>query len=294
MGLAPVRFSDFRVTSTLGTGATARVLGAVRIATGEPVALKILEDSRGGSAELRERFAREAVLLGELSSRYVARLLGFGFDRGRPFLVLERLEGRTAAEHLEEHGRVALDRATAWGEALLLGLRDCHDAGIIHRDVKPANLFIALAPRGHERPVLIDFGIARLRDTLSVGSGITRTNHVLGSVGYMAPEQLRRPREVGPEADLYAAGAVLYRVITGELPFLGASLQEVARRKESEDPPRASSVAGAPASPALDAFLARAMAREPKLRFASAREMLSAMRAALEEADSALPDSYRR
>ena len=244
----------------------------MHIATGRGVAVKILEPSQSGS-EMRERFAREAVLLAGVASRHVGNIVGFGFERGQPFLVLERLHGETLDAKLRRDGPVALPIAVRWIEQLLVGVRDCHDQQIIHRDIKPSNIFIHL--EGFEEAVkLIDFGVARLREITGDTGGLTSTNHLIGSMGYMAPEQFRNAKTVGFTADLYAIGVVIFRTLTGRLPFVSRSLEAVIRMKAEQVAPPISSMPGMPTNVLLDWFVTKTMARDPAERFQTAREML--------------------
>jgi serine/threonine protein kinase len=272
MALEPAKLADFQIAGALGAGTTAKVYEAVHTATGRQVAIKMLEPNQSGS-EMRERFAREAVLLSSVQSRYVGKILGFGFDRGQPFLVLERLKGETLDAKLRRDGPVPVPLAVKWVEQLLVGIRDCHDAQVIHRDIKPSNIF--LHHDGFEETVkLIDFGVARLREITGDSGGLTGTNHLIGSMGYMAPEQFRNAKAVGFPADLYAVGVVVFRTLTGRLPFVSRSLEAVIRMKAEQAAPAISSMPGMPKNVVLDWFVQKAMAREPTERFQSAREML--------------------
>ena len=270
--LQPAKLADFKLAGALGSGSTAKVYEAVHIATGRTVALKVLEPSQAGS-EMRERFAREAILLAGVASKHVGNIVGFGFEHGQPFLVLERLTGETLDAKLRRDGAVPLPIAVRWIEQLLVGVRDCHDQQIIHRDIKPSNIFLHLD--GFDEIVkLIDFGVARLREITGDPEGLTSTNHLIGSMGYMAPEQFRNAKTVGFTADLYAIGVVIFRTLTGRLPFVSRSLEAVIRMKAEQVAPPISSMPGMPKNVLLDWFVTKTMARDPAERFQSAREML--------------------
>jgi len=260
------------MAGALGSGTTAKVYDAVRIATGQAVAIKILEPSQSGS-EMRERFAREAVLLASVESKHVGNIVGFGFERGQPFLVLERLDGETLDAKLRRDGPVPAVLAVRWIEQLIVGVRDCHDLQIIHRDIKPSNIF--LHKSGSEETVkLIDFGVARLREITGDADGLTSTNHLIGSMGYMAPEQFRNAKTVGFTADLYAIGVCIIRTLTGRLPFVSRSLEAVIKMKAEQVVPAVSSMPGMAKNVLLDWFVTKTMARDANERFQSAREML--------------------
>jgi serine/threonine-protein kinase len=276
--LAPVSLDDFVLGDPLGSGAMALVFDAVHRKSKVPVAIKLLEGTSRGSRELRERLAREAVVMASVQSPHVSRLLGYGWEGEQPFLVMERLEGETMATLLRREKRLPPVRLVDWVEQLLIGLRDCHRANVIHRDVKPANIFLEKRPdeggEGDAVVKLIDFGVARLNEIASAGASLTSTHHLIGSVGYMAPEQLEYAKGVGPQADIYAAGVVIFRCLSGRLPFVGRSFDILAKLKTEATAPALSSLPGMPPSPLLDEFIGRALMRDPDARFASATEML--------------------
>lgn len=285
MALQPAKLTDFDLAGPLGNGASARVYDAVHRATGRPVAIKrIAEHALLDGDEVRERFAREALLLAGVDSRHVSKILGFGFDRGKPFLVLERLRGETLDAKLRREGPVSPAIAVRWIEQLILGVRDCHAAHIIHRDIKPSNLFLHVEESGTETLKLIDFGVARLMQ-LAGETGLTSPGDLIGSMGYMAPEQFERAPSVGWPADLYAVGVVVFRMLTGRLPFISRSLEAAFRMKMEQPVPLVSSLSVVK-SAALDAFVQRAMARDPADRFQSAREMLDEWSAVAPTIDS--------
>ncbi len=275
MALQPSKLGDFRILAPLGSGATARVFDAVHIASNREVAIKMLDPrEKEAVGELRERFAREALALSNLSSRHVSRIVGFGFELGQPFLVLERLHGETIDARIKRDGPIPPALLGPWIAQLLVGVRDCHAHDVIHRDLKPANIFLQ-ATAGEPVVKIIDFGVARL-SSMNGGVSLTSTQHLLGSVGYMAPEQFESGKSVGPLTDLYAVGVVVFRCITGKLPFSGGSLERVIHNKLHNEPALVSSIEGAPVFGALDWFAAKAMSRESAGRFQTAREMLDA------------------
>lgn len=292
--LAPARWADFDVGELLGRGATSRVFAAVDRRSGAEVVLKTLE--QGTSRSTAERFAREAWFLSTVDSRHVCKLHGFGHEGGRPFLVLERLVGETLAARLERDGTVPLASLAAFVRHVLLGLAACHDAQMVHRDLKPSNVFVARprapgagarASLGEEAAKIIDFGLGRFADRGLTGKSVTSNHHLLGSVGYMPPEQLDDPRTVGPAADLYAVGVLLHRAALGELPFLAPSVPQVVERKRKDPPPRPFGPMGLPGGERLDDWLGKALAPSPHARFRSAREMLAAFDGALEDDEAA-------
>ena len=274
MALEPARLQDFQLNEPIGSGSTAKVFDAVHLLTGRQVAIKVLEQESESSSELRERLAREAVILAGVDSQHVGRILGFGYDNDMPFLVLERLHGETLDALIKREGQLQTRLIVHWIEQLLMGVRDCHTLGIVHRDIKPSNVFLQEEPDRPPVVKLIDFGVARLKEIAQVGASLTQTNHLIGSMGYMAPEQFIDPRGAGPQADLYAVGVVVFRIIAGRLPFVHRSLEVVIRQKCEGTAPILSSMPNVVSIRALDDFCAKALAREPRDRFLSAREML--------------------
>jgi serine/threonine-protein kinase len=275
VALEPLHLEDFELGGPLGSGATSRVFSALQRQTGEEVAIKMLEPSHRNSAELRERLHREALMLAGVASPHVGRILGFGVEDEQPFLVLERLRGETLADVLKRDGRVPLDQLASWIEQLLIGVRDCHDAGVIHRDIKPANIFLCDVPDTIEVK-LIDFGVARLKEIAQAGRSLTSTHHLLGSMGYMAPEQFQYAKGVGVQADLYAIGVVIFRCVSGRLPFVSRSFETLIKMKLEGSAPRLSTMPGVGENELLDAFIVTALQPNPTSRFDSARAMLEA------------------
>jgi serine/threonine-protein kinase len=283
MPLEPSRLADFQLLGPIGKGATSQVYDAIHRATGRPVAIKTLQiASNDDHHEIVERFAREALVVANVRSRHVGQILGFGFDRSQPFLVLERLRGETIDSLLRRERVVPVRQGLAWMAELMAGLADCHAVGVIHRDIKPANVFLVHSANEAPYAKVIDFGVARTDRGME---DLTSAQHLLGSVGYMAPEQFLSALGVGPNADIYAVGVTIFRCFSGRLPFISKNVHDVIRRKMEQEAPPLSSVPDAPRLPPLDAFLGRALARDPQVRFRTVREMLDswgAMRRAID------------
>jgi serine/threonine-protein kinase len=277
VALEPLSLSDFELGGPLGTGATSKVFAATHRATGRGFAVKMLEPSHRNSAEMRTRLQREAIMLSGVASPHVGKILGFGYEEEQPFLVLERLCGETLADLLKRDGRVTLDRLAGWVEQLLVGVRDCHQAGVIHRDIKPANIFLEAAEGGAPSVVkLIDFGVARLKEIAQAGRSLTSTHHLLGSMGYMAPEQFQNAKRVGPQTDVYAIGVVIFRSVAGRLPFVSRSFDTLIKMKAENPSPLLSSMPGVATNELLDAFVRTALAPHPSSRFDNGQQMLEA------------------
>jgi serine/threonine-protein kinase len=275
--LEPLHLADFEITGPLGSGATSRVLAARHKTTRREVAIKMLEPSHRDSDEMRERLHREAIMLSGVQSPHVCRVLGFGYEEEHPFLVLERLRGETLADVLKRDGRIQLDRLGPWIEQLLIGVRDCHAGGIVHRDIKPANIFVD-RPGDDAVPIikLIDFGVARLKEIAQAGRSLTSTHHLLGSMGYMAPEQFQYAKGVGPQADVYAIGVVIFRSVTGRLPFVSRSFETLIKMKLEKPAPRLSTMPGVGKNELLDGFVSTSLQPHPSSRFDDGKQMLEA------------------
>jgi serine/threonine-protein kinase len=256
----------FRVGKLLGAGATGRVYLAHDNLLGQAVALKLLSVGAAASGPERQaflRYAREAEAAGRLRHPNIVAL--HDADPTRGMFVLELMPGGTLAERVSAEGPLSLAHARRLALDVLAALGAAHERGIVHRDVKPANIFFDAA--GNAK--LGDFGAAHLADF-----GQTQTGGFFGTVAYMSPEQITGGA-IGGEADLYALGVTLFHALTGRPPFLGPDL--VAQHL-GEAPP-APSALRASVGRAHDDVLLRALAKAPEDRFASAAEMAAAVAA---------------
>jgi serine/threonine-protein kinase len=269
----------YRILRELGRGESGAVYEAEHVDLGRRVALKVLATAHVGSEPHMARFRREARALSHLSDPSLVKLIDFGVaEGGRLYSVNELCDGETLATYL------AREKTSSWRDALLFAtkvlrvLSVVHEAGIVHRDVKPANLLIEASGRIR----ILDFGLAKTDlDDDAVDSGASVT--VFGTPEYMAPEQAARGRVDG-RADLYALGCVLYEMLTGRLPFAEASELAILDAKTKGSPETLRERAPSRAIPrSVDALVMRALARHPSVRFQSAAEMLLAIERALAE-----------
>ena len=265
----------YRLGRPLGHGGMATVFAAGDEELQRPVAVKLLAESIGRDPDLRARFLREARLAARLSHPNVVRVFDAGEADGRPYIVMELVDGETVADLLARRGRLDPAEAVALGRQAAAGLQHAHDAGLVHRDVKPQNLL--LRPDG--KLEIADFGIARAAET----TRLTLAGTVLGTAAYLAPEQALG-EDVGPAADVYSLGAVLYELLAGEPPFRFESLGQLA----SERPPLRPLRELAPDVPqALEDVVMRTLARNPAYRTASAAELGAELAAAVPDPGSA-------
>jgi eukaryotic-like serine/threonine-protein kinase len=249
----------YEVERTLGGGGMAVVYLARDGELGRPVALKVLADNLADDAELRQRFVREARLAARLSHPNVVRVYDAGEQDGRPYIVMECVEGESLAELLLREGRLNPDRVAELGAQACAGLEHAHRAGLVHRDVKPANLL--LTDDGTLK--VADFGIAHAVG----GTLVTEVGTVLGTAAYLSPEQALG-EGVTPASDLYSLGTCLYELLAGEPPYGHETLGELFSRREAGPPPR---LAGVPRE--LEAVVLQCLERDPADRPASAAEL---------------------
>jgi serine/threonine protein kinase len=235
------------------------------------VAVKLLAASVGRDDELRRRFARESRLAARLSHPNVVAVFDAGEDAGRPYIVMEYVEGETLADVLRQRGALPPEEATEIGEQLAAGLAHAHAQGLVHRDVKPQNVLVS----GDGRVKIADFGVARGDDL----SKLTQAGTVLGTAAYLSPEQAAGA-EVGPASDVYALGVVLYELLAGVTPYRFESLAGLAAPRKAP-PPLPASV-----PPALADVVARCLAADPSAR-PSAAELERELRRSVAPASEA-------
>ena len=254
----------FEVERPAGAGAMGEVFRAKDLEKGGPVALKVL---RLGSEASVDRFAREAHVLEDLDHEAIVRYLAHGVTGdGRPYIAMAWLEGMDLARRLED-GPLGVADAVLLGRRAAEALAFAHARGIVHRDIKPANIF--LRDGRVERTTVLDFGIAR-KSGLST---LTQADVLLGTPSYMAPEQARGGGNVDARADVYALGSVLFKCLTGEVPFAGGDLVALLGRVVFEQPRRASALRP-DVPPVLDELVAAMLSKDPASRPASGEDLV--------------------
>ncbi|OBG95188.1 protein kinase [Mycobacterium sp. E3251] len=265
-------FGQYQLLDVLGRGGMGQVYRAYDSATDRVVALKVLPPNLAEDQEFQQRFRREARIAASLNDPHVVPIHGYGEIDGRLYVDMRLIEGRDLVQYIEENGgRLSPERAVAVIEQVAAALDSAHQVGLIHRDIKPKNILLTQA---RDFVYLIDFGIARtLADT-----SLTQTGHTMGTVAYMAPERFRGTTD--HRADVYSLACVLHECLTGRRPYAGESLEEQLNAHLNTPPPRPSmTAAGVPQ--ALDAVVARGMAKDAEYRYQSAMELAEAARAAL-------------
>jgi len=257
----------YRIEDTLGHGGMAVVYLAHDAELARPVALKLLAENLIGDGDVRRRFVREAQLAARLSHPNVVQVYDAGEDGGRPFIVMEYVPGETLARVLVQRRNLPPAEAATFARQAALGLQHAHEAGLVHRDVKPQNLLL----RDDGVLKIADFGIARAAEV----SRLTQLGTVLGTAAYLAPEQALG-EEVGPQADIYSLGAVLYELLTGRPPYQFASLADLAEKQLNGTIVPVRDLE--PSVPdELEAIVMRCLAREPRFRPESAAQVADAL-----------------
>jgi serine/threonine-protein kinase len=257
----------YRLEALLGRGGMAEVWRAADTKLGRTVAVKVIHVAHAGDRAFVERFLREARLVASLEDPNILPVYDFGEEAGLPFLVMPYLEGGTLRDRML--GRpTPLGQAASWVAQLAGALDAAHEAGILHRDVKPANVLIGKG----DRLFLADFGIAKMLETQS---GLTATGMVVGTPLYMAPEQAQG-KPATPATDRYALGVIAYELLAGAPPFEGENPLSLMHQHVSAAPPVLSTkVRGLPAG--LDAVLASALSKDPSSRPPTCRALAEAI-----------------
>jgi len=266
----------YRVERLLGSGGMGVVFSAFHLQLHERVALKFLRSDVTREGEAVTRFVREARAAVRIRNDHVVRVMDVGtLDDGAPYLVMEHLEGRDLAAELALRGRFALTDVVDLLLQACEALAEAHSLGIVHRDLKPANLFLTQRANGSLWLKVMDFGISKV--PLGVQEpAMTHTHAMLGSPTYMSPEQLRSPRDVDARSDLWALGAVLFQLLSGEPPFKGQTLSDLCINIATQDSPKLSALR--PDLPReFDAVLDRCMAKEREQRFSNVAELALAL-----------------
>jgi len=275
--------AGYRVTRLLGRGGMGEVWAAKSDATGFEVAIKVLLARAAVKPDLVRRFQREAEIASAIQSPFVCRFLDVGLTPdGAHVLVFEKLEGESLADRLKREQYLPFTEVFPLIEDVLEGLGAAHAAGVIHRDLKPGNIFLERTghPDRPERAKILDFGISKLRrgDGERAEPTLTAFDATLGSFAYMAPEQVRGAARADERADIYAVGAVAFRSLSGRLPFEGTTAALLVAMKLERQAPTLAEATGDRWPSGIERFLERALDRNRESRFGSASEALEAWR----------------
>src|SRR5208283_4648212 len=281
------KLGDYEVESLLGSGGMGEVYRARDSRLGRDVAIKVLPSFLSADSDRLRRFEQEARAAAALSHPNILAVYQMGTYEGAPYLVSELLEGETLREPIRR-GRLAVRKAIDYGVQIARGLAAAHEKGIVHRDLKPENLFVTK----DGRLKILDFGLAKLTQPQpgSENSALTLTEGteagvVMGTVGYMSPEQVRG-QPADHRADIFAFGAILYEMLAGKRAFEKPTSPETMTAILNEDPPGISQVtANIPL--AMQRVVHRCLEKNPEQRFQSASDMAFALDALSESGGSA-------
>jgi serine/threonine protein kinase len=271
--LSGTRLGEFAIDELLGRGGMGEVYAARRTSDGKDVAIKLLHAHLGADELLRARFRREAEVVTRMPAGTVAHVFQFGTSSdGYDYIVMERLRGEDMGALLKRRDRLDLAEVVHIVERIAAGLDGAHALGVVHRDLKPQNVFLCGELDTGQIPDvrLLDFGVARLGEALAA-TAMTATAAVIGTPGYMSPEQATGA-DIGPSADVFALGAIAYRALTGKPAFPSRNpASALFEALHHEPPPPSEVVPGLPDD--VDAVIALALAKKSTERYQTAGEM---------------------
>lgn len=277
---AGTSLGPYKILAPLGAGGMGEVYRARDTRLGRDVAVKVITAALVGDPESIKRFAQEAHAAGSLNHANVCTIYDVGRHENLPYVVMELLDGESLRRRLQR-GPIPARKAIAYAVQAAHGLAAAHEKGIVHRDLKPENLFLTL----DERVKILDFGLAKLTrpgmrspaDDEPISIAATRTGTILGTIGYMAPEQVQG-EPADHRTDLFALGAILYEMVCGRRAFPGLSFVETAYRILNEEPQPLD--VGEEAPPAIEGILRRCLEKSPRRRFQSAADLAFALEVA--------------
>ena len=267
-----VLLGKYRIESVLGRGGMGVVLRVTHLDLGESLAIKVLSPEGEANPELIARFLREARAVVRLRGEHVAKVTDVGvLPHGRPFMVMEYLRGVDLADELKRRRHLAPGEAVDYLLQVCEALAEAHAHGIVHRDIKPANLFLTTRPDGTPLVKVLDFGISKA--PVSASEPVTKTDIVMGTAGYMSPEQMKAAKDVDGRSDIWALGVVLYECLCGRRPFEGGSFSAVVVKASTEPP----APMDGRAPRALQQIVMRCLEKDRGARFATVAELATAL-----------------
>ncbi len=281
------KIGNYELVSLRGKGGMGEVYVGLHPVLNRKVAVKVLSRALSDDEELVARFRQEAQAAGRIGHEAIVEVTDFGvLADDRCYYVMQLLHGMSLQEYLDEHGVVTVAEAVAILRPVLEALAAAHAAGIVHRDIKPDNIFLHRDKTGQLKPKLLDFGIAKLVDPTQSTSGVaTRTGQLLGTPLYMSPEQAAgETQNIGPWSDVYSVAAVLFRMLTGKPPYEAKSFGALLLKHMQEPPPSLSTVR--PELPkVLDGLIHGGMAKTPDARHQTVRSFLDELLADIPEGE---------
>jgi len=266
----------FKVERVLGAGGMGLVVAARHAELGQRVAVKLMLKEALADPTAAERFSREARAAVQLQSVHTARVLDVGkLNNGEPYMVMEYLEGQDLDAVLRQSGPLAPAVAVEYVLQACEAIGEAHALGMIHRDIKPKNLYLAQRVDGRPLVKVLDFGLAKTLGGMGDVS-LTATTAVFGSPQYMSPEQMRSARDADARSDIWSIGVCLYELVTGRVPFDGAGLAEICATvlKDPLEPPSRWAIG---LDPGLDAVIVKCLAKDPADRFQTVADLAFAL-----------------
>jgi serine/threonine-protein kinase len=281
----------FRLVRPIGRGGMGSVWLAMHLGLDVPCAVKFIEGEGAQLPEAQARFEREAKAAAQLRSPHVVQILDHGVYAGTPYIAMELLEGEDLGKRLSRLGRLSPDDVLAVVRQVARALAKAHALGVVHRDLKPDNIFLA---RDDDREIakVLDFGIAKAAVGSAVGTN-TRTGALLGTPYYMSPEQAQGTKAIDARSDLWALAVIVFEALTGRRPFDSDALGDLLIKIIMAPVPMPSQLAP-DLPPSLDGWWARASQRDPARRYQSAKELSEGLALALGRSANDAPElSFR-
>ena len=259
----------FRIESQLGRGAMGTVYRATQLNLERPVAMKVMRSDILSNPVAIERFKREALAIARLKHPRIVAIYDYGVaPEVGAYIVMEYLEGRSLNAEVKDRKRIPIEQAVRWMRQVCQAVAVAHNAGVIHRDLKPHNIFLEATDDGPFVKVL-DFGLAKLQRTTDQGIGsLTKSGTLVGSPPYMSPEQCE-DLPLDAQSDIYSLGCVFYEMVAGRPPFVGSSPIDTLVKHMNEQPKPPSDYAP-DVPPAIDAVLLKALSKHKQDRYESA------------------------
>jgi serine/threonine-protein kinase len=268
----------YRIERVLGQGGMGVVVAAMHLQLNQRVAIKLLLE--GATAEVVERFGREARAAVRLKCQHVARVTDVGeLPNGAPYMVMEYLDGNDLSQIVRGSGALSVADAVLYMLHACEAIGEAHSLGIIHRDLKPANLFLTRAADGSSTVKVLDFGISKTAEAEGAegeGMSLTKTTAVLGSPLYMSPEQMKSARSADARSDIWSLGAIFYELLTGGVPFNAMTFTELVLMVNMETPRSIATIRN-DVPPGLEAAALKCLEKKPENRYANVAELAFAI-----------------
>jgi serine/threonine protein kinase len=267
----------YRIEKLLGAGGMGAVVAAMHTTLDEPVAIKFMLASRGDDEVAKKRFLREAKAISKLKNAHVTRVIDVGaLESGELYIVMERLVGSDLDGVIRASGTLAPEETCEIGVQVCEALAEAHGCGILHRDIKPENIFVTRHVDGSPNIKVLDFGIAKYSDASLQATALTQSTALLGSPMYMSLEQFQSAHGVDARSDIWSLGVVLYKALTGTMPFQSDSIGGLIMALMTTEPdPVSNRRQEVPAG--LNDVVMRCLSRQPEDRFQNVAELAAAL-----------------